>query len=196
MEKFDSEEKEQYLSALPFLPPLNDKTLNTYYTFYGAFVLAVITFGALLAPLLEVRMGIGGECRRRAGCWRSLAGRLQRAALPEQPQPNASRAAASSWVLALGSWLSISPSCLGWWSRLHSPLQSGRPPRPRLGSIAPPGQTRAVKHAAAAARRHHLPGVCAVPAPACAAGRGGPHRGILLRWVAGPWASLWTVALG
>lgn len=54
-------EPEQYLSALPFLPPITEKTLNTYYTFYAAFVAAVISFGGLLAPLLEVKMGLGGE---------------------------------------------------------------------------------------------------------------------------------------
>lgn len=54
-------EQEQYLSALPFLPPLTDKTLYNYYTFYACFFAAVIVFGGLLAPLLEVRIGIGGK---------------------------------------------------------------------------------------------------------------------------------------
>jgi hypothetical protein len=58
--QFEDNEPEQYLSALPFLPPLTDKTLNTYYTFYAAFVAAMICFGALLAPLLEVKIGLGG----------------------------------------------------------------------------------------------------------------------------------------
>lgn len=53
-------EPESYLSVLPFLPPLTDKTLSSYYTFYACFVAAVISFGALLAPLLEVKMGVGG----------------------------------------------------------------------------------------------------------------------------------------
>ena len=51
---------EPYLSALPFLPPLTDKTLSRYWTTYASFVAAVIVFGGLLAPLLEVRMGLGG----------------------------------------------------------------------------------------------------------------------------------------
>jgi hypothetical protein len=50
----------KYISALPFLPELTDKTLNTYFSFYAFFVGAVIVFGALLAPILEVRLGIGG----------------------------------------------------------------------------------------------------------------------------------------
>jgi hypothetical protein len=54
-------EQQKYLSALPFLPPLTEKSLTTYYTIYGAFFGAVILFGGLLAPLLEVRIGVGGE---------------------------------------------------------------------------------------------------------------------------------------
>eukprot|EP00775_Hariotina_reticulata_P005731 gene5731-5971_t len=53
-------EQQKYLSALPFLPPLTEKTLNTYYTIYAVFFGAVIVFGGLLAPLLELRLGIGG----------------------------------------------------------------------------------------------------------------------------------------
>lgn len=54
-------EQQKYLSALPFLPAISEKTLKTYYTFYAAFFGAVIMFGGLLAPLLEVRIGLGGE---------------------------------------------------------------------------------------------------------------------------------------
>lgn len=54
-------EQQKYLSALPFLPPITEKTLKTYYTFYAAFFGAVILFGGLLAPLLEVKIGLGGE---------------------------------------------------------------------------------------------------------------------------------------
>lgn len=72
-------EQQKYLSALPFLPPISEKTLKTYYTFYAAFFGTVILFGGLLAPLLEVKIGLGGECgwrrgpgvawRRQRGCW-------------------------------------------------------------------------------------------------------------------------------
>lgn len=54
-------EQQKYLSALPFLPAISEKTLKTYYTFYAAFFGAVIMFGGLLAPLLEVRIGLGGS---------------------------------------------------------------------------------------------------------------------------------------
>lgn len=66
-------EQQKFLSALPFLPPLTEKTLNTYYTIYGVFFMSVIVFGALLAPLLEVRIGVGGEQQQRGhtknGCY-------------------------------------------------------------------------------------------------------------------------------
>ena len=70
--QFADREPEQYLSALPFLPPLTDKTLNTYYTLYAAFVAGAIGFGALLAPLLEVKIGLGGELREGRG-WGGVA---------------------------------------------------------------------------------------------------------------------------
>ncbi|KAJ9512594.1 hypothetical protein QJQ45_018902 [Haematococcus lacustris] len=52
--------KEEFNSALPFLPPLNEKSLNTYFIVYAAFVLAVIIFGGLLAPVLQLKLGLGG----------------------------------------------------------------------------------------------------------------------------------------
>lgn len=52
--------EETFSSALPFLPPLTAKNLNAYYTFYGTFVMGLIVFGGLLAPILEVKLGIGG----------------------------------------------------------------------------------------------------------------------------------------
>lgn len=53
--------QEEYVSALPFLPPLNEKTLNTYYAVYGLFFAGVIAFGGIAAPILEVKLGLGGE---------------------------------------------------------------------------------------------------------------------------------------
>ena len=47
-------------SAIPLLPPVNEENLNVYIGLYGAFVGAVILFGGILAPLLEVRLGLGG----------------------------------------------------------------------------------------------------------------------------------------
>lgn len=53
-------QQEQFMSALPFLPPLSEKTLGKYYTFYAAFCFGIIAFGALVAPILEFKMGVGG----------------------------------------------------------------------------------------------------------------------------------------
>lgn len=52
--------QEQFVSALPFLPPLSEKTLGNYYSFYAAFCCGIIAFGALVAPILEFKMGVGG----------------------------------------------------------------------------------------------------------------------------------------
>ncbi|KXZ44851.1 hypothetical protein GPECTOR_61g804 [Gonium pectorale] len=52
--------QEQFVSALPFLPPLSQKTLNSYYTAYASMVAGIIAFGALVAPILEVKLGLGG----------------------------------------------------------------------------------------------------------------------------------------
>ncbi|KAG1679768.1 hypothetical protein FOA52_012679 [Chlamydomonas sp. UWO 241] len=51
---------EKFSSALPFLPPLGQTTLNQYFAAYGAFVFAVIIFGGIIAPLVELKLGLGG----------------------------------------------------------------------------------------------------------------------------------------
>ncbi|PNH02568.1 hypothetical protein TSOC_011439, partial [Tetrabaena socialis] len=51
--------QEKFVSALPFLPPLSQRTLNSYYTAYGSMVAGIIAFGALVAPILEVKLGLG-----------------------------------------------------------------------------------------------------------------------------------------
>jgi hypothetical protein len=40
---------------------MTEKNLSTYYAYYGGFIIAVIFFGAVVAPILEVRLGLGGE---------------------------------------------------------------------------------------------------------------------------------------
>jgi len=52
--------KETYASALPYFPPINDETINSYRAAYGACVIAIIFFGGLVAPMIELKMGIGG----------------------------------------------------------------------------------------------------------------------------------------
>ena len=60
--------KEKYLSALPFLPPISEGTMSSYYAFYAAFVTSVITFGAIVAPVLEFKLGIGGGTAPEHAC--------------------------------------------------------------------------------------------------------------------------------
>lgn len=53
--------EERYSSVLPqLLPPLTEKTLNNYFTVYAALFLAIIGFGGLVSPVLEVKLGLGG----------------------------------------------------------------------------------------------------------------------------------------
>lgn len=50
----------EYPSALPLLPSLKDETISQYYIAYGIGVTLLIAFGGILAPSLEVRLGLGG----------------------------------------------------------------------------------------------------------------------------------------
>jgi hypothetical protein len=52
--------QEKFSSALPFLPPLEEKTLVQYYYAYLGLLIAIITFGGLAAPVLKVNLGLGG----------------------------------------------------------------------------------------------------------------------------------------
>ena len=49
-----------FSSALPFLPKLTEANLDRYFGFYYIIVCAIIVFGGLVAPILEVRLGLGG----------------------------------------------------------------------------------------------------------------------------------------
>ena len=49
---------------MPFLPPLTDATMTQYFRFYTAAVAAIVIFGGLLSPILEVKLGLGGESVR------------------------------------------------------------------------------------------------------------------------------------
>jgi len=51
---------EEYVSALPFLPPLSEQTLSQYYSAYAGFVGTVIVFGGVVAPMMELKLGLGG----------------------------------------------------------------------------------------------------------------------------------------
>lgn len=52
--------QDKFASALPFVPELRENTIKRYYTYYFATVAAIILFGGLIAPILEVKLGLGG----------------------------------------------------------------------------------------------------------------------------------------
>lgn len=54
---------EEFESAIPFFPPINEKTIKAYTRFYAVTVIGIIVFGGLVAPMLEVRLGVGGAWR-------------------------------------------------------------------------------------------------------------------------------------
>ncbi|PRW32857.1 hypothetical protein C2E21_8129 [Chlorella sorokiniana] len=57
-------EKEEYPSSIPFFPPITEKTITLYTRFYAVTVAAIITFGGLVSPILEVKLGLGGQSYR------------------------------------------------------------------------------------------------------------------------------------
>eukprot|EP00884_Botryococcus_braunii_P021140 jgi/Botrbrau1/770/Bobra.0181s0024.2 len=60
MSKEEELGEERYPSVVPFFPPLTDETIKDYANFYFTAVSAIILFGGIIAPILEVRLGIGG----------------------------------------------------------------------------------------------------------------------------------------
>jgi len=56
----EAQEQESYPSALPYFPPITKNTIKDYQVFYAVATIGTILFGGLVAPLLEVRMGLGG----------------------------------------------------------------------------------------------------------------------------------------
>ncbi|XP_078163751.1 protein ORANGE, chloroplastic-like [Carex rostrata] len=59
-----NEEQENELpdfpSSIPFLPPLTPANLKIYYAVCFSLIAGIILFGGLLAPILELRLGLGG----------------------------------------------------------------------------------------------------------------------------------------
>ncbi|KAL4422717.1 hypothetical protein ABPG75_008914 [Micractinium tetrahymenae] len=52
--------EEQYPSSIPFFPPITEKTIQLYMRLYAVTVAGIIAFGGLVAPTLEVKLGVGG----------------------------------------------------------------------------------------------------------------------------------------
>lgn len=71
----DEVANEQFPSAIPFFPAVTGLTVKTYGQIYAALVTAIILFGGLAAPVLEVKLGLGGA---------SYAEIIQAAHLPPQ----------------------------------------------------------------------------------------------------------------
>lgn len=56
----DEPAQEPYPSFIPFFPPVTEKTFRFYINFYVLSVVGIILFGGLIAPALEVKLGLGG----------------------------------------------------------------------------------------------------------------------------------------
>jgi hypothetical protein len=57
----DSEDETAYPSSIPFLPPLTKTDLRQkYYVTFFSMIGAVIIFGGFFAPVLELKLGVGG----------------------------------------------------------------------------------------------------------------------------------------
>jgi hypothetical protein len=54
------DDDEAYPSFIPFLPPVTEKTWQNYVNFYAVSVASIILFGGIIAPSLELKMGMGG----------------------------------------------------------------------------------------------------------------------------------------
>ncbi|KAL3825741.1 hypothetical protein ACJIZ3_021770 [Penstemon smallii] len=56
----DENEMPEIASSIPFLPHLTPKTLKQLYLTSFSFISGIIVFGGLVAPILELKLGIGG----------------------------------------------------------------------------------------------------------------------------------------
>lgn len=59
-EEEQADEMPDIPSSIPFLPHLTPKTLKQLYLTSLSFISAIIVFGGLIAPILEVKLGLGG----------------------------------------------------------------------------------------------------------------------------------------
>ncbi|XP_042504152.1 protein ORANGE-ORANGE, chloroplastic-like isoform X2 [Macadamia integrifolia] len=54
------DELSNFPSFIPFLPPLSSANLRVYYAICVSIIAAVVIFGGLLAPTMELKLGLGG----------------------------------------------------------------------------------------------------------------------------------------
>jgi hypothetical protein len=52
--------EEAYPSFIPFFPPVTPKTIKLYTNFYYLSVISIILFGGLVAPIVKLKLGLGG----------------------------------------------------------------------------------------------------------------------------------------
>jgi hypothetical protein len=60
LEAEESDDIPAFPSFIPFLPPLTTQTLKNYYLVCFSLISGIMLFAGLLAPALELRLGIGG----------------------------------------------------------------------------------------------------------------------------------------
>ncbi|KAJ0111620.1 hypothetical protein Patl1_01394 [Pistacia atlantica] len=60
MKEEQESELPNFPSFIPFLPPLSSANLKVYYATCFSLIAGIIIFGGLLAPTLELKLGIGG----------------------------------------------------------------------------------------------------------------------------------------
>lgn len=56
----EENELPDFPSFIPFLPPLSAENLRMYYASCFTLIAGIILFGGLLAPILELKLGVGG----------------------------------------------------------------------------------------------------------------------------------------
>eukprot|EP00249_Psilotum_nudum_P013834 c24541_g1_i1 orf=699-1748(-) len=56
----DEHEMPNFPSSIPFLPALTPATLKQYYVFCYSLIAGIMLFGGLIAPMLELKLGLGG----------------------------------------------------------------------------------------------------------------------------------------
>ncbi|CAG9460870.1 unnamed protein product [Pedinophyceae sp. YPF-701] len=57
-------EAEEFRSALPYFPPITERTFDSYKAAFVVAVSGIMFFGGIVAPSLEVRLGLGGQSYR------------------------------------------------------------------------------------------------------------------------------------
>jgi len=57
----NGEVTEEFESSIPGLPPLTKRNLNVYYRVFWLYTIVLILLGGIVAPTLEINLGVGGQ---------------------------------------------------------------------------------------------------------------------------------------